>query len=411
MKWHLPSKYILLLFFPLILFHAENGLAQGEKKPARTIMLILGSANLETSKKRVEAGYNLYKSETHFDYIIVSGGCGAHASSLCEASEMKKMLVEKGVPDQIIFKEEKSKSTAQNYCYSRELKKPNGSNIINTGDTLYVVSNHWHAMSVSGCFTENDLVDSKYFIEGNITPPETGKADYTDIYKNCINDPNYCEKVLWPKVDVSFHVNGLNPKKKGEGDLEYLLVNDMVFIKNSLGETSSKLSAAFPFLPEEWNSGMDAAFYNKHEHKVYFFKASQYVRFKLGSSTLDKGYPKPIESLVKNLPEDWFGGYIDAASFDSKTKEIYFFKGGEYLKFSSKSGKIIEGFPRAVTSLLTQWPFKWGTGELDAASFDRQKEQLLLYRGQEKLILSFDGQKVKDGGDIPRKTELTAAEN
>lgn len=59
-------------------------------------MLILGSADLETTKKRTETGYNLDTSQTEFDYIIVSGGCGAHKSSICEASEMKKYLMKKG---------------------------------------------------------------------------------------------------------------------------------------------------------------------------------------------------------------------------------------------------------------------------------------------------------------------------
>ena len=166
-------------------------------------MVILGSADLETTIQRAKNGYKLYESQLKFDYIIVSGGCGAHKSSICEASEMKNYLTKQGVPDNIIFKEEKSKNTAQNYCYGKELKKADGTKIINLGDNVYVVSNHWHAISVAACFGQNDLTNSQYFIEVSITPSIEDKVDHTNIYNFCFNDENYCKSVTWPLVDAS----------------------------------------------------------------------------------------------------------------------------------------------------------------------------------------------------------------
>lgn len=119
----------------------------------RTGMLILGSHNKSTLAARVALGYELYSSPLSFDYIIVSGGCGAHGSSFCEASEMTRQLTGMGVPGNRIFKEENSKSTVQNYCFSRELKADDGTPVIQKGDSLYVVSNHWHAIPVAARFS------------------------------------------------------------------------------------------------------------------------------------------------------------------------------------------------------------------------------------------------------------------
>lgn len=154
----------------------------------KTIMLILGSANKKTLEERVKLGYELYASPVSFDYIIVSGGCGAHGSDICEATEMAAYLEEKGVPAGKIYKEERSKSTVQNYCYSRQLKKEGGTRLINPNDTLYVVSSHWHAIPVAARFSTYDSVQAYYYIKGDLFPKETDKVDYTNIF----NTENLC---------------------------------------------------------------------------------------------------------------------------------------------------------------------------------------------------------------------------
>lgn len=166
-----------------------------QKTKGNKIILILGSDNLELAQKRAEIGYKLYKSED-IDKIIVSGGCGAHGSDICEATEMKKYLVKKGVSENIIYKEEKSKNTAQNYCYSRKLKHSDGTKIIKPGDHLFVVSNHWHAIPVAGCFSKKDGVFAEYMVKGKIEPSPKDMVDYISIYKDCIDDDKYCEAML-----------------------------------------------------------------------------------------------------------------------------------------------------------------------------------------------------------------------
>ena len=164
----------LLLMWPMI---------SGAKEPSKG-MLVLGSANKATLMERVEIAAELYQGQPDFDYIIVSGGCGAHNSSICEATEMFNLLVEAGVPADKIFKEEKSKTTVQNYVYSRKLRNRQGKQIIQPGDQLVVVSNHWHAMSVAARLSEHDGVEAEYFIKGNIKPKKDDKADYSNIYDN-----------------------------------------------------------------------------------------------------------------------------------------------------------------------------------------------------------------------------------
>ncbi|QEC52702.1 YdcF family protein [Anseongella ginsenosidimutans] len=160
------SSAIKLLAFLFLTSLCIQSAAQDKGNPHKTIMLILGSANKKTLEERVKLGLELYDSPVSFDYIIVSGGCGAHGSAICEASEMAALLKEGGVPPAKIYKEERSKSTVQNYCYSRALKKEDGTRLINPDDTLYVVSNHWHAIPVAARFTTYDSVHAFYYIKG-----------------------------------------------------------------------------------------------------------------------------------------------------------------------------------------------------------------------------------------------------
>src|SRR5699024_10205039 len=114
--------------------------------------------------------------------------------SICEASSMDSLLVEKGIPAEKILKEEKAKSTKQNMCYSQKLTRE-GKPVIGKGDNLYVVSDHWHAIPVAGCFRESGKINKSVFhIEGTIEP--RGSVDYTDIFKDCAKT-NYCKSILW----------------------------------------------------------------------------------------------------------------------------------------------------------------------------------------------------------------------
>ena len=81
------------LFFTFII--TLYSFSQSMTLNGKNIMLILGPDNMQTIKYRINIGYKLYNSPINFDYVIVSGGCGAHKSNICEASEMMNLLLEK----------------------------------------------------------------------------------------------------------------------------------------------------------------------------------------------------------------------------------------------------------------------------------------------------------------------------
>ncbi|MBJ7882476.1 ElyC/SanA/YdcF family protein [Gelidibacter salicanalis] len=390
----------------LVILLSLSGFCQSIKKDTpKTVLLILGSADLNTTISRVEIGFNLYTSEINFDYVVVSGGCGAHSSSICEATVMADLLIEKGVSENIIFKEEKSKSTAQNYCYSRELVNPDGARIINEGDTLFVVSNHWHAMSVSGCFNDKDLINSKYVIEGSIIPKKDDKTDYVAIYENCMNNSNYCKSVLWPKVDAAYSMKSFHEKYDQEA--RNLFIRDLIIKSQDSNNVYSVISIELPQLPRLWKSNINASFYNKFENLIYLFKDDQFIAIKPGSSRIKKGYPKSLSNLFSNLSNYWQKGHVDAAFFHPKTKQIYFFKGDQYVQLQYKKNKIqIAESPKGISELILNWSFKWGKGNIDAALFIESTNELLLYRGQEMLKLNFDGENLNVFKNMPEKISL-----
>lgn len=160
---------------------------QGQQN-SRMGILILGSNHIPTLNERINSGYELFRSLKDVDYIIVSGGCDAHNSGFCEASEMKKLLENKGVSEDLIYKEENSRSTFQNYCFSRKLMNEKGENLIKEGDSLYVVSNHWHAIPVAARFETYDKVHARYFIVGEITPKSEDKVNYSEIFSDKTSD-------------------------------------------------------------------------------------------------------------------------------------------------------------------------------------------------------------------------------
>jgi hypothetical protein len=207
-------KKYLFLFFSLSFIVALVSCADLQfgirGKAHSNIMLVLGSSDQKARAERIALACDLIKrKDIHFDKIVLSGGCGAHGTdeTNCEATDMKRLLEETGgnsISGILIYKEEKSQSTVQNYCYCRDLKN-NDEDLIQKGDTLYVVSSHYHALSVAACF-KNDGIDAHYYYtcgdvlyDGIPPSPATVAAstdpcfkDYNGIAQNCGN-PDWCK--------------------------------------------------------------------------------------------------------------------------------------------------------------------------------------------------------------------------
>jgi len=100
-------------------------------------------------------------------------------------------------------------------------------------------------------------------------------------------------------------------------------------------------------LPESFHSKIDAALTDE-AGRIYFFRGNQFVRFTVISEGVDAGYPKPIASRWTGMPEVFDAG-IDAALM-APDGTTFFFKGGEYVRFSPGRTAMDAGYPRKVDS-------------------------------------------------------------
>lgn len=89
-------------------------------------------------RSRLEAAYSYYLENPNV-LIVVSGGQGK-GEAVTEALAMEKYLVEKGVPEDKIIKEEASSSTRTNLIYSKEILDA----YCNKEYTVAIVSSEYH---------------------------------------------------------------------------------------------------------------------------------------------------------------------------------------------------------------------------------------------------------------------------
>ncbi len=112
-----------------------------------------------------------------------------------------------------------------------------------------------------------------------------------------------------------------------------------------------QIAGNWPGLPASFSSGIEAALWSGTNNKIYFFKGNQYVRIDpLNGWNMDSGYPKNINSAWKGMPSTFNSG-INAALWNGKSSNIYFFKGSQYLKILPNNNWTMEkGYPREIRS-------------------------------------------------------------
>lgn len=76
-------------------------------------------------KERLDYGLKLYQSGA-FSHFVVSGGLDQPDYKYTEAEGMKRYLVEKGVPENVIALEDKSTSTYENLLFSKPVLQQKG---------------------------------------------------------------------------------------------------------------------------------------------------------------------------------------------------------------------------------------------------------------------------------------------
>lgn len=92
-------------------------------------------------KNRIEEGYRLHK-EGVVDYIIPSGGQGP-GENISEAEAMKRYLLNKGVKEELIIKEDLSTSTMENLQECKKIMEEKGF------EKAIIVSNKFHLKRAS----------------------------------------------------------------------------------------------------------------------------------------------------------------------------------------------------------------------------------------------------------------------
>jgi hypothetical protein len=166
----------------------------------------------------------------------------------------------------------------------------------------------------------------------------------------------------WPGLPSAFN-QGIDAAlwRESNGKLYFFKGDQYVrFSKVSDGVDSGypkPIAGNWPGLPSAFNEGIDAALLRKDNHKIYFFKGDQYVRFSKVSDGVDPGYPKPIAGNWKGLPDGFikstqFSKGIDAALWRQSNGAVYLFKKarsvGEYVRFSSVSAGVDPGYPQPI---------------------------------------------------------------
>ena len=140
---------------------------------------------------------------------------------------------------------------------------------------------------------------------------------------------------------------------------------DLVLVQ---GDTSTVFCAAL------------AAFYHRKQKRLYLFRGKYVYRFKKAALGPERGYPKPITSVFKNLPKSFRNG-IDAALQKTKDGSIYLFKGDSYVRITSMK-KGIDGCLKIKSGWLV--PKNYYSG-FDAIFFDRTGKSLYIFKGNEYI--------------------------
>jgi hypothetical protein len=102
--------------------------------------------------------------------------------------------------------------------------------------------------------------------------------------------------------------------------------------------------------------------------KAYFFYADEYLRYELGSNGTEG---VEADYLPPNLPHktaDFWPG-LGAATIDAAvnwgTGKIYFFRGGDYLRYDITLDRVDDGYPKSIAG---NWNGLWTDG-VDAALY------------------------------------------
>jgi len=82
--------------------------------------------------------------------------------------------------------------------------------------------------------------------------------------------------------------------------------------------------------------------------KVYFFKGDAYVRYGSGGNSVEPCYPKPVSGNWPGVAEAGFGSGFDSVVNWGNGK-AYLFLASQYLRYDIGSNTVDAGYPRPIT--------------------------------------------------------------
>lgn len=151
---------VLLIFFALLIYVFANAVGiyeygKVDEKQKCDVAIVLGAETYPSSvspvyAERINHGIWLYEND-YVDFIIVTGG-RINEKELSDAYKAKQYAISRGVPEDVIYLEEKSRITQENIEYSNEIMKKNG------WDSCIVVSDPLHmkrAMTMAETYDMN----------------------------------------------------------------------------------------------------------------------------------------------------------------------------------------------------------------------------------------------------------------
>lgn len=163
-QWH--EKYVkvsvcavgALMALVAILAVVETGFmisacAKAPQKNATAVVLgcrVYGERASMMLRERLEAAYE-YLTENPEAVCVVSGGQGS-GEDISEAECMKRWLVDKGITETRIYKEDMSTSTEENIAFTKQVLEENDLN-----PDITIITNEFHAYRAGILAEKNDL--------------------------------------------------------------------------------------------------------------------------------------------------------------------------------------------------------------------------------------------------------------
>ncbi|WP_164111770.1 MULTISPECIES: YdcF family protein [Sphingobacterium] len=343
----------------------------------KTVMLVLGSADPQVLEERIGIAARLYQTQP-IQKIIVSGGCGAHGSGICEASVMQQGLVARGVDRHKIYKEENAKTTVQNYVFSRILRDEKDQIIMQPGDTVLVVSNHWHAIAVAARLREYDGLEARFSIEGSIRPKDTDKLDYVGIFNGQADNEKFVLKGAWLTPEAVWT----------HQDTTYYLRDNLVYgtDKENSSFSIQRGLEVLPFLNE-----LDV------KHSRAFIDGGDFWWVRNGKTLwkVAKHAKKTVARAewpdwVIGMPVSWKEGAFETGVIWDRT--LLLFANDRILIAKKEKNRFVFVKEMAADKYFKSWPFAWGKSNVACAEVDHMTGQLLLYRNMEMVRVDKDRQ-------------------